>query len=39
MAAENEEHRLRAALEAEGTRIIDFNFDSQGLQTWTVRKT
>ena len=36
MADHNREHGLRRALEAEGVRIIDFNFDTKGLQTWTV---
>ncbi|MGQ9630844.1 MAG: GHMP family kinase ATP-binding protein [bacterium] len=28
------EHQVRRALEEEGVRIIDFNFDFQGLQIW-----
>jgi D-glycero-alpha-D-manno-heptose-7-phosphate kinase len=28
------EHLLRKALEGRGVQVIDFNFDSRGLQTW-----
>ncbi len=30
----DEEHLVRRALEARGVQVIDFNFDSRGLQTW-----
>jgi D-glycero-alpha-D-manno-heptose-7-phosphate kinase len=30
----DEEHLVRRALEARGISVIDFNFDSRGLQTW-----
>lgn len=33
--AENAEHLVRKALLAEGAQIIEFNFDQEGLQTWT----
>jgi D-glycero-alpha-D-manno-heptose-7-phosphate kinase len=36
MAANNREHSLRLALERAGVKIIDFNFDMQGLQTWAI---
>ncbi|MBN1477527.1 GHMP kinase [Candidatus Sumerlaeota bacterium] len=39
MADSNREHSLRRALEGEGVQIIDFNFDTQGLQTWSVPKS
>lgn len=32
---ENREHLVRKALVAEGTQIIDFNLEDEGLQTWT----
>lgn len=28
------EHKVQKALEAQGVRIIDFNFDDDGVQTW-----
>ncbi len=28
------EHRVQRAMEAEGVRVIDFNFDDSGVQTW-----
>jgi D-glycero-alpha-D-manno-heptose-7-phosphate kinase len=36
MADSNREHAVSKALEAEGTQIIDFNFDFAGLETWTT---
>jgi D-glycero-alpha-D-manno-heptose-7-phosphate kinase len=30
------EHKVRKALEAQGVRVIDFNFDEYGAQTWTA---
>jgi D-glycero-alpha-D-manno-heptose-7-phosphate kinase len=39
MADSNQEHSLRRALEGERVQIIDFNFDTQGLQTWIVPET
>lgn len=33
----DQEHRVRQNLEASGAKIIDFNFDFGGLQTWRVK--
>ena len=33
----DQEHRVRQNLEASGAKIIDFNFDFGGLQTWCVK--
>jgi D-glycero-alpha-D-manno-heptose-7-phosphate kinase len=30
------EHKVQKALEAEGVRVIDFNFDGLGVQTWNA---
>lgn len=38
MAASDREHSLRRALEAEGVKIIDFNFALQGLETWVTER-
>lgn len=36
---ENKEHIVRKALLAEGAQIIEFNFEDEGLQTWTATLT
>lgn len=36
LSDDNREHELRKALLAENVQIIDFNFEDEGLQTWTV---
>lgn len=33
---DNREHEVRRALETAGTKIIEFNFDFEGLQTWSI---
>lgn len=33
---DNREHEVRKALKKEGGQIIDFNFEFQGLMTWTL---
>jgi len=36
LADDQRESQVRKALQAEGAQIIEFNFEDEGLQTWTV---